>query len=116
MDKPAVEDSIEQISNDVMDLTDLTAQRHVELQQLLQTDISSLEVKLKKAVENVAGDMVRSEQTYSKMLTQVDDKMHHGVAELIKGTLQAALVPLAEAFEERMADFEAKVVSVGGAG
>ena len=114
-----VPEHLDGIDGSIDELTELTACKHAELERRLQSE--------KLRVAGLIQDIKMKVSKVNAPVSSLDCQMQlhfiqrSEVNELILGTLQAALLPLANVVTEKLDDFDrrlrfADAVSLGGAG
>ena len=105
------------LAANVDDLTDLSAQKYCELDMRLCQDsarienyIAKLTQKVETCVAQTGVDSQLPERIWEDVASRVDERVTLNMRDLLQETLRGALVPLAENFQSKMAEFESRVM------
>lgn len=101
----------------VDDLTDVSAQKCAELDMCFRQDttriensIAELDQTVRTCVAHTDIDSQLAERIWADFESRVHDRVNANMRDLSQETLRGALVPFAANFENKMAEFESRIL------
>ena len=113
----ALEDKIASLDADMAELSDMTAQQHVELKNCLESRTEQLQLSVSSSIQDLSNASSTTERLVADLqarLAKVDRMIGDELEGRMRGALKAAIVPLAESVSAKLVEFEQRIDRQGG--